>query len=324
MTKRRITFTVGNVATGYKTIELAIGTGEASYKILRSGLLNVAKKAGTAQVDAAWLAELDALNIVAWDKNYSSEARDGVQWRLTFSHGKEVYRCQGSNAYPDAWERFLDWLDALIPEMEFVNRRRLERATMSFMSETLTLDRRAETLTIGKKNSRHVYDTGEDVKKLFDACQRFTDNRAAEDVDLSLGSCVRIELLRHDGSIDTLETLYNENYLPGLNDFLELIRAVASDLTAEIFTPTAAPLASNKLILCKVQFKGSYKLYTYRANDETLAAGDVVDVPVGRNNDVAQARVMEVGYFDDYAAPCPVDRIKTIIGKHVANDWESY
>lgn len=326
MTKRRINFTVGNVAAGYKTVELAIGTKEASYKILRSGLLNVAKKAATAQVSEEWLAEFDVLNIIAWDKNYSSEARDGVQWRLTFNHGKKVYCGQGSNAYPECWERFLDWLDALIPEMEFINRKRLERVTLNFLEETLTLDRRDKTLTISKKNSRHVYDVGEEIKKLFNACQNITDKIDTTDVDLSLGSCVRIESLRHDGSTDTLETLYNENYLPGLNDFLEMIRAVASDLTAELFTPDTAQIssASDKLILCKVQFKGSYKLYTYRTDDEKLAVGDMVDVPVGRNNDVSQARIMEIGYFDDYETPIPIDKIKTIIGKHVATEWDNY
>lgn len=324
MSRRRIKFTVGNVATGYKTLEVLIDGNEASYKILRSGLLNVAQKVGAVKADDTWLATLDALNLFAWDKNYATDSRGGLQWRLTFQSGKHVHRSQGSNAFPDAWERFLDCLDALVPEMEFINRRRLEHVTLSFLSETLTLDRRAGTLTIAKKKSRHTYDVGEDVKKLFDACQCFTDNLDASDVDLSLGSCVRIETLRHDGSSDTVATLYNETCLPGLNDFLEMIRAVANDLTAELFEPDAVKVSSDKLILCKVQFKGSYKLYTYRADDETLAVGDVVDVPVGRNNDVSQARISEIGYFDDYEAPIPLDRIKTIIGKHVANDWENF
>lgn len=326
MTKRRINFTIGNVASGYKTVELAIGTKEVSYKILRSGLLNVDKKNATAQFDDAWLAELDALNIVAWDKNYSSEARGGVQWRLTFNHGKKVYNGHGSNAYPEVWEQFLDWLDALIPELEFINRRRFERVTLSCFEETLTLNRRNGTLTIEKKNSRHTYDLGANAKKIFDVCQRIIDGIEIEDVDLSFGTCVQIEVLRHDGTTDTFETLYNENFLPGLASFIELIRDVASDLTAKLFTPDTAQVvnSSGKIILCKVQFTGSYKLYTYRTDDETLAVNDVVDVPVGKNNDVAQARLVEIGYFDEYETPIPLEKIKAIIGKHVANDWENY
>ena len=33
----------------------------------------------------------------------------------------------GNNAYPENSEQFLDWLDALFPELEFVDRKRLER-----------------------------------------------------------------------------------------------------------------------------------------------------------------------------------------------------
>lgn len=324
--KRYIKFTVGNVATGYKTIELVISGGKVSYKILRSGLLNVAKKDATAQMSDEWLAKLDALNILAWEENYSSEARGGVQWQLDFKSGKKFYNGRGSNAYPEVWERFLDWLDALIPELEFINRRRFERVTLSCFEETLTLDRRDGTFTIAKKNSRHVYDLGANAKKIFDTCQNLLDGIEIEDVDLSFGSCVQIEVLRHDSTTDTFETLYNENFLPGLASFIELIRDMASDLTAKLFTPDTAQVVNSdgKIILCKVQFTGSYKLYTYRTEDETLAVNDVVDVPVGKNNDVAQARLVEIGYFDEYETPIPLEKIKAIIGKHVANDWENY
>lgn len=324
--KRYIKFTVGNVATGYKTIELVISGGKVSYKILRSSLLNVAKKDATAQMSDEWLAKLDALNILAWEENYSSEARGGVQWQLDFKSGKKVYNGRGSNAYPEVWERFLDWLDALIPELEFINRRRFERVTLSCFEETLTLDRRDGTFTIAKKNSRHVYDLGANAKKIFDTCQNLLDGIEIEEADLSFGSCVQIEVLRHDSTTDTFETLYNENFLPGLASFIDLIRDVASDLTAKIFTPDTAQVVNSdgKIILCKVQFTGSYKLYTYRTEDETLAVNDVVDVPVGKNNDVAQARLVEIGYFDEYETPIPLEKIKTVIGKHVANDWENY
>lgn len=324
--KRYIKFTVGNVATGYKTIELVISGGKVSYKILRSGLLNVAKKDATAQMSDEWLAKLDALNILAWEENYSSEARGGVQWQLDFKSGKKVYNGRGSNAYPEVWERFLDWLDALIPELEFINRRRFERVTLSCFEETLTLDRRDGTFTIAKKNSRHVYDLGANAKKIFDTCQNLLDGIEIEEADLSFGSCVQIEVLRHDSTTDTFETLYNENFLPGLASFIELIRDMASDLTAKLFTPDTAQVVNSdgKIILCKVQFTGSYKLYTYRTEDETLAVNDVVDVPVGKNNDVAQARLVEIGYFDEYETPIPLEKIKTVIGKHVANDWENY
>ena len=111
-----------------------------------------------------------------------------------------------------------------------------------------------------------------------------------------------------------------------MTKFIEVIKDFASDLSAEIFAPINDDDQNkpDKYIFCKVQFKGSYKSYTYRTEDKTLSVGDVVDVPVGRNNDIAQARIVEIGYFDEEEAPFPIERIKVIIGKHVANDWENY
>lgn len=321
---KQLKLTVGNDTGGYKSVELKIDGNRVAYKILRGGLLNVGKKNSPAvKVSEAWLAELDALNIFSWEENYSSE-KGGELWTLTFTDGEKIYHGRGANAYPEDWERFLDWLDALIPELEFINRKRLERVTFDYGDERLTLDRRAETFTLDKKNSSHAYELGDDTKKFFDACQKIIDAIELDDADLSSGSCVEIEVALHDGTTENYETLYNENFLPGLTNFLEELHAVASDLTAEIFSLPTIDIAArqNKLILCKVQFSGSYKHYTYRTDDETLSVGDEVDVPVGRNNDINQAKIVEIGYYDEYEAPFPLERIKKVIGKHVASDWD--
>ena len=323
---KNIKFTVGNVDEGYKTVEIFIGE-KVAYKILRSGLLGVAKNfLDDVKISYEWFDELDALKIFEWEKNYSSNSSGGVQWELTFKSGENFYRGQGSNAYPENWERFLDWLDELIPELEFINRRRLEKISLTYSTETLTLDRREKILTLDKKNSRHIYSLGEEIKKIFDSAQKFLDGLEPEASEVKIGAQINFEIVRHDGSTETVETFCNENFLPGLTNLLEEIHSCAADLTAEIFSPKVAKDVNRqgKYIFCKVQFKGSYKHYTYRTDDETLAVGDLVDVPVGKNNDVAQARIVEIGYFDEYEAPFPVDRIKTIIGKHVELEWENY
>lgn len=319
-----IKFTVGDLFDGYKTVEVAIVKGSANYKILRNGLLNVDKKKSPAvKMSADWFKELDALNILAWEKNYSSDIPDGVQWQLIFKDGEKIYRGQGANAYPENWEKFLDWLDKLILELEFINRKRLEKVTMNYSAETLTLDRHEKTLTLNKKSSVHIYDLGDKTEKIFDFCQSFLDGIELDDVDNDSEPRINFELVRHDGSTETLEAPYSENLLPGLTIFVEELHACAADLTAEIFSPSLVEVAlpKGKYILCKVQFKDSYKHYTYTTEDETLAIGDVVDVPVGRYNDVNQARIVEIGYFDEYEVPYPLDRIKKIIGKHIADNW---
>lgn len=327
-----IKFTVGNILEGYKTIEIAFVKDTVTYKILRSGLLNVDKnKSSVVKVSKEWLEELDALKIFDWEENYSSEVPDGYQWQLTFKEGDEIYRGQGENAYPENWEKFLDWLDELIPELEFVNRKRLEKVTLTYhrdekFIERLTLDRTDKTLTLDKKNSTHIYDLGEEIKKIFDTAQKFLDGLEIEDNDINSSSRINFELVHHDDSTKTFNMTCNENFLPGLTNLLEEVHTFADDLTAEIFSPMPDNIvpAQGKYIFCKVQFKGSYKHYTYQTDDETLAVGDVVDVPVGRFNDVNQARIVEIGYFDEYEAPYPIDKIKKIIGKHVADEWENY
>ena len=327
----QIKFTIGNIAEGYKTVEIFIKGDTASYKILRDGLLNVDKKISSAvKVSDEWLAQLDALKIFDWEKNYSSEVPNGEQWELIFKDGGKIYRGQGVNAYPKDFERFLDLLDVIVPELEFVNRKRLEKITLNYsrrsaigydVSEQMTLDRHEKTLTLDKKNAytfaKHIYCLGSAEEKLFDAAQKFFDALEIQSVNDAPSPKIIIELV---------ESTYNELCLPGLTKFIDVIRGFITDLTAEIFLLTPAEIisTSDKYIFCKVQFKGSYKHYTYQADDETLAVGDVVDVPVGKNNDVAQARIVEIGYFDEYEAPFPIDKIKKIIGKHTADDWENY
>lgn len=324
---KQIKFTIGSVASGYKTVEVAIDGTKVFCKILRSGLLDGGKKISSAvKVSDEFLKELDELEIFSWEENYSSDIGGGMQWELIFKDGNKIYRGRGIDAYPENWERFLDWLDALFPELEFVYRKRLERVTIEFAEEHLVLDRSDKTLTLDKKFSAHTYDVGEDTKKTFDACQKFFDNIERKTSDINFSSRAKFELLHHNGSVEIFETPYNENFLPGLAEFVEAIHAVANDLTAEIFAVEGFKSSSqhDKYILCKVQFPGNYKHYTYSTDDETLAVGDIVDVPVGRDNEIRQARIADIGYFDEYEAPLSIERIKKIIGKHATEDWENY
>ena len=332
---KQIKFTLGNAAAGYKTVEVFVKSDVVSYKILRNGLLDVDKKSFSVGFSESRLAELDALKIFDWAEAYSSSARGGEQWELIFKDGDKIYRGHGSNAYPENWERFLDWLDALVPELEFVDRKRLEKITLDYsresgvsgnIAERLTLDRRENILTLYKPQSMHLYRLGSDIDKLFAAAQIVFDGLKADDFQRSYPAQIKIELIRHDGSIENFDALFNESSLPGFGKFVDVLKGFVADLTAEILSPVPAVIApaQGKYIFCKVQFKGSYKHYTYQTEDETLAVGDVVDVPVGKNNDVNQARIVEIGYFDEYEAPFPVDRIKKIIGKHVATEWDNY
>lgn len=67
------------------------------------------------------LLEWDALNVNSWDDYYYEPVCDGTQWKLTYREdGKKTRHVSGSNGYPPNWHQFIEWLDTLMPEMQFV------------------------------------------------------------------------------------------------------------------------------------------------------------------------------------------------------------
>ena len=327
-----IKFSVGNVRRGYKSVEISIDGTKVEYKILRNEFNPVEKNSVVVNVDENFSDDLSALNIFTWEKNYrGEEISDGVQWTLTFTDGDEIYRGRGTNAYPDTWNDFLDCLDALIPEMKFIDGKRLERVELRLsrednIFEELTVNRGDNLLTLEKNSSTHTYHLSiEETKNFLDTCQKYFETlevNDGENHDLKIS----VNLQRHDAGEENFTMPYNDFSMPGIVKFAEEIHAFAADLSAEIFSPETLHITNEaeRFILCKVQFKGNYKPYTYRAEDETLAVGEIVDVPVGRNNDVTQAKIVDIGYFDEDELPIPLDKIKLIIGKHTGNAWDNY
>ncbi len=329
---KQIKFSVGNVLRGYKSVEISVGGTKVKYKILRNELKPVEKNSVAVNIDKNLSDTFDALNIFAWEKNYRGEnISDGVQWTLTFTDGDKIYRGRGANAYPDTWDDFLDWLDALIPEMKFIDGKRLDAVELRLsredeIFEELTVNRGENLLTLEKNSSTHTYHFSvEETKNFLDVCQKYFETLETNDAE-NYGLKISVNLQRHDGSAENFTMPYNDFSMPGVVKFAEEIHAFAADLSAEIFSPEALHVTNDaeRFILCKVQFKGNYKAYTYRAEDETFSVGEIVDVPVGRNNDVTQAKIVDIAYFDEDELPIPLDRIKTIIGKHTGNAWDNF
>ena len=323
-------FTIGTVQRGYKSVEILIGDSfaQVGYKILRNEFKPVDKNQSVANVDNDWLYELYEINIPLWEKFYG-DGSNGVQWSLTLRDSENICRSRGTNAFPDGWDDFLDCLDALVPEMQFIDGNRIDGLELTLTHgdtcERLNLTRADETLTLDKNSSTHSYRLGTNgTKKFLAVCQKFFDALEVTDDNLCEMK-LAVKLTHHDESTTEITATYSEFAMPGVVKFAEAIHEFMPDLTAKIFVPENIRLIdAEKIILCKVQFKGSYKSYTYRTEDETLAVGDVVDVPVGRNNDIVQARIVDIGYFDADDTPFPPDKIKTVAGKHAGNGWENY
>ena len=327
---KQLKFTVGNMRCGYKTVEIFVGNGKVAYKILRNEFKPVDKNQVIADIDESLFDKLDALNIPAWEKIYGDDNSNGVHWTLTFRDDDEkIYRSRGTNAFPDAWDDFLDLLDALVPEIQFIDGNRIDGLELTLTHgntcERLTLTRSDETLTLDKNSSTHSYRLdAADTKKFLTVCQKFFDALEVTE-DNVCDTTLAVKFKRHDESATEFTAAYSEFAMPGVVKFAEEIHAFADDLTAEIFAPeNIRRIDAERIVLCKVQFKGNYKSYTYRTVDETLAVGDVVDVPVGRNNDIVQARIVDISYFDADDTPFSLDKIKTVAGKHAGNGWDNY
>ena len=70
--------------------------------------------------DLERLSEWDTLGVNSWAEEYFECCCDGTQWELVYREdGKKERRTYGSNAYPPNWNQFIEWLDALMPEMRF-------------------------------------------------------------------------------------------------------------------------------------------------------------------------------------------------------------
>lgn len=70
-------------------------------------------------------------------------------------------------------------------------------------------------------------------------------------------------------------------------------------------------------IFCSVAFHEGGKLYYYLTDDETLAVGDVVVVPVGNHERRSTATIVKIESFAAEDVPYPMDRVKVVIGRYV-------
>lgn len=55
--------------------------------------------------------------------------------------------------------------------------------------------------------------------------------------------------------------------------------------------------------------------FSYRTEDDTIQIGDVVIVPVGRDNEEMEGKVVSVGKYARAGVPYPVEKTKYILKK---------
>lgn len=129
----------------------------------------------------------------------------------------------------------------------------------------------------------------------------------------------KIDLYKEDGRIETFEGYFEKNDIFNKwKTFAEKVTKLFPVLKSfDIFNSSIINSEScneGQVILCKVAFPGSSKLYSYLTDDEMLLHGDQVIVPVGNEGTTAVATIEDKQILDRKNVLYPVDKIKKIIG----------
>ena len=107
-------------------------------------------------------------------------------------------------------------------------------------------------------------------------------------------------------------------------DYAQFIRLIAKardmygGVWGDIFNANSYKksfVKKEELIYCAVNFGGYGREYHYITDDDTIEEGDLVIVPVGKNNREVEAIVAEKIYCTEETAPYPLSKVKKIIGK---------
>ena len=61
-----------------------------------------------------WQNLVNYIEGLKWQRNYNSDALDGIQWELTFENQNKKMKCFGNNAYPTEFDNFTSYLKKII------------------------------------------------------------------------------------------------------------------------------------------------------------------------------------------------------------------
>jgi len=93
----------------------------------------------------------------------------------------------------------------------------------------------------------------------------------------------------------------------------------------EILDPSVynrARRRSEDLVFCSVVFDDESKPRYYLTNDETLQVNDFVLVPVESDSQIVMAKIVNIEYFPEEKAPCPIEKVKSILRKISEEDMD--
>ena len=198
-------------------------------------------------------------------------------------------------------------------------------------SEHVIIDSESETLEIccefgrgNKVNSIYNIDKDE-IYDFFDTYNgetlfvEMTGDSSQIEQDPSDIKRYEIIVEFENASPRTISGIFDGNGLP--DDYASFMDSLAEFISryefgGDLFNKRiykARKKGRGECIFCSVEFENAYKSYYYLTDDESLAVGDFVVVPVGKNNKEAIAHIVKIEYFNTDEVPIPFNRVKSII-----------
>ena len=121
--------------------------------------------------------------------------------------------------------------------------------------------------------------------------------------------------------IDVMDYETEEDFTEALN-IVQKRQRKEYDSSKKQYSDPLAETDMTVYTFCGVSFGGNGIIYHYRTDDETLAVGDKVVVPVGNDRKEAVAEVITVQKHRRKTAPYPVDKAKFIIRRYIPSEGE--
>ena len=130
-----------------------------------------------------------------------------------------------------------------------------------------------------------------------------------------------IKVYTDQGSIRIAAGSYDKNSLPACwPGFIEeVFNLIAYYGIGELFAEqnyTRPKRRQSDLAFCSVEFEDGGRTYTYIADRDDYSVGDLVVVPVGRQNREKVVRIVSIDYRQRDAAPFPIEKVKHILRKY--------
>ncbi|MDF1494845.1 hypothetical protein [Caproiciproducens sp. CPB-2] len=206
-------------------------------------------------------------------------------------------------------------------------------------SEQLIIDRETETIEQTQRVGSgcvisHKYSVPGGVSDLLDGLDAdslfehiigngpdvVTDPNETKDYEITADFYKRPQLV--------IRGTYDKNGLP--EDWPELAERISDFIRfyglGESLNPSVYGKARRKTgdyIFCSVEFEDSGKSYYYLTDDDTLSVGDLVVVPVGKDDHSAVVEIVNIEYFSEDKVPLSLDKVKSILRKCTEDDFKT-